>query len=87
LGHPDYGSRLHQLIGQQNHHRTQALAELYIRESLAAETRIKEITHIFITPPKRNQRNQQNRLEFKIVVLAVDNDQPLTISFNLNLEN
>jgi phage baseplate assembly protein W len=80
LGHPDYGSRLNQLIGQPNNRRTQALAELYIRESLAAESRIKEITHIeFMTP-------QKHQLKFIIIILPVDNQEPLNISMDINLE-
>ena len=46
LGHPGYGSRLYQLIGELNNTRVKGLAELYIRESLAAEERIEAITRI-----------------------------------------
>ena len=41
LGHPDYGSRLHLLVGELNNARTRGLAELYIRDSLAQEPRSK----------------------------------------------
>jgi phage baseplate assembly protein W len=40
LGHPDYGSRLHELIGRPNTETTRNLVRLFILESLAREPRI-----------------------------------------------
>jgi hypothetical protein len=85
LGHPDYGSRLYQLVGLPNNRRTQALAELYIRDSLASDSRIQEIINILISPPSR-QAEKRNRLEMNIVVLPVDNEGPLTVFMDMNLE-
>ena len=52
LGHPNYGSRLHMLLGEPNNARTCARAELYIRESLAAERRLAETVDITFAPPR-----------------------------------
>ncbi len=43
LGHPDYGSRLHQLLGRPNTENTRNLAKLYILEALAQEPRIEKV--------------------------------------------
>src|SRR5262249_50300314 len=53
LGHPNYGSRLHVLVGELNNTRTRGLAELYIRDSLAQEPRIQAGTPIAFSPPGR----------------------------------
>lgn len=86
LGHPDYGSRLYQLIGEPNSRRTQALAELYIRESLESEPRIRELVAITFTPLSL-QLNKRATLEMAIVVMpgADDGDSPVTIAVAMPL--
>ena len=42
LGHPEYGSRLHELIGSPNSETRRSLAKLFVLESLAQEPRIDE---------------------------------------------
>jgi phage baseplate assembly protein W len=48
LAHPDYGSRLHELIGQPNTDTTRNLVRLYILEALRAESRIEKILDITV---------------------------------------
>ena len=48
LGHPEYGSRLHELIGRQNTATTRNLVRLHILESLQLEPRIEEVTAITV---------------------------------------
>lgn len=43
LGHPDYGSRHHELIGQPNTAHNRNLVKLYILQALAREPRIEEV--------------------------------------------
>jgi phage baseplate assembly protein W len=50
LGHPDYGSRLHELIGQPNTDTKRNLVRLYIIEALKREPRIAEITELEVKP-------------------------------------
>lgn len=85
LGYPDYGSRLYQLVGEPRSTRTLARAELYIRESLAAESRIKEVSDIYFAPPS-NRPDKRNELEIRITVVPVDKKKSLTLSAALNLE-
>lgn len=40
LGHPEYGSRIHQLIGEQNTEPNRQLLKLFVLEALAHEPRI-----------------------------------------------
>ena len=84
LGHPNYGSRLHQLIGELNNARLRGLAELYIRECLAQETRIEEVTNITFAPLSRGL--DRNLLEVTISVKPVDADTRLTFTIPINLE-
>jgi phage baseplate assembly protein W len=84
LGHPDYGSRLYQLIGNLNNSRTHLLAEAYIRESLAQERRIAEVTSVAVAPPARG--SVRNRLELTVTVRPVGVDTLLAVSLSLNLE-
>ncbi len=50
LGHPEYGSRLHELIGRQNTETTRNLVRLFILDSLQLEPRIKEIVEVVVAP-------------------------------------
>lgn len=43
LGHPDYGSRHHELIGEPNVDRTRHLIKLYILQALRDEPRIERV--------------------------------------------
>jgi phage baseplate assembly protein W len=43
LGHPEYGSRHHELIGEPNSERNRNLVKLYILQALALEPRIEKI--------------------------------------------
>lgn len=85
LGYPDYGSRLYQLIGEPRSTRTLARAELYIRESLAAESRITEISEIYFAPPSIRP-DKRNVLEIRITVVPEDEAPPLTLTTAMRLE-
>jgi len=84
LGHPNYGSRLYELIGEPNNARVRGLAELYIRESLAQEPRLEAITSITFAAPSRGFT--RNLLEITISVKPVGEATQLTFVIPLNLE-
>jgi phage baseplate assembly protein W len=50
LAHPEYGSRLHELIGRQNTETTRGLVRLYILESLRQEPRVAKVLEVEVTP-------------------------------------
>ena len=78
LGHPDYGSRLHLLIGEVNNTRTRALAEIYVRECLAQETRIEKVTQVKLEPPSRGQ--DRSTLFLTVSVKPAGTSQLLTLT-------
>ncbi len=84
IGHPEYGSRLFKLIGEPNNRRTKALCELYVRECLEEENRIKEIVDISIEDLDIQSANRNN-LHINISVVAVGCEEPLILSMSMNL--
>jgi phage baseplate assembly protein W len=71
LGHPGYGSRLHQLIGEPDTRRTRALAEFYVREALTADPRVKEVAAVTFEKPDRTTL-QRHVLAMHVTVIPVD---------------
>ncbi|MEH2291335.1 DUF2634 domain-containing protein [Nostoc sp.] len=85
LGHPNYGSRLYKLVGEQNNQRSQALAELYIRECLAQESRISEVLEIIFATPRTVFERNTLKITINIKTVGIDTPSPLSIALNLNL--
>ena len=60
LGHPDYGSRHHELIGEPNVERTRNLVKLYVLQALRDEPRIEKVLAATVraehTPPRESVR-------------------------------
>jgi phage baseplate assembly protein W len=60
LGHPDYGSRHHELIGEPNVERTRDLIKLYVLQALRDEPRIEQVLRADVaaehTPPRESVR-------------------------------
>lgn len=83
LGHPEYGSRLHTLIGELNNTRTQGFAALYIRECLIQEPRVRQIKQITFALSSRGI--DRNQMEITIIVRPIGDpdDLPFTLSLNL----
>ncbi|MEO1261097.1 MAG: DUF2634 domain-containing protein [Bacteroidota bacterium] len=78
LGHPNYGSRLHLLVGELNNIRLQGLAEIYIREALAVEKRIEQIISVSFAPPVRGA--DRDMLKVQIRVKPIGDEKELTIA-------
>jgi phage baseplate assembly protein W len=83
LGHPDYGSRLYELVGELNNLRLRALAEVYIRDCLAQERRIEKVRYVTFEPPERGI--DRNVLKVTIGISAVGESQDLTIIVPINI--
>lgn len=60
LGHPDYGSRHHELIGEPNTPRTRNLIKLYVLQALRDEARIERVLSATVRaehdPPRESVR-------------------------------
>jgi hypothetical protein len=79
LGHPEYGSRHHELVGQPNLERTRALVKLHILECLSHEPRVAKVRRCDVKPgPSRDQV----RVEIDVEVAGEPNPLLLVVPFN-----
>jgi phage baseplate assembly protein W len=82
LAHPDYGSRLHEVIGLPNTDTTRNLVKLYILESLQQEPRIAKTTDVSVEPDSV----ERDRVNVSIQVQPVGPVSVVTIGpFSLQL--
>lgn len=82
LGHPEYGSRHHELIGQPNVDRTRALIKLHVLEALSHEPRIAKIRRCDVTAAHEPPRNVV-RIVIEIDVIAEPVPRLLVVPFDL----
>jgi phage baseplate assembly protein W len=83
LGHPDYGSRHHELIGQPNVARTRNLIKLYVLEALGREPRIDKVLDCTVYAPHEPPRDQ---VRIELDVLLIGEDAPLNLVVPFSLE-
>ncbi len=50
LGHPEYGSRVHELIGQENNTTKRNLLKLFVLEALKLEPRVEKVVELKVEP-------------------------------------
>jgi phage baseplate assembly protein W len=83
LGHPEYGSRHHELIGEPNVDRTRNLVKLYVLRALRDEPRIAEVVEASVraehTPPRDTVR-------IELTVRVVGEPTPLNLVVPFSLE-
>lgn len=82
LGHPEYGSRLHMLIGRLVNASTIALAKAYVREALRREPRLETVTHLDVRPDPL----QPDTLLIELTVKPVGEAPPISLAMNFALE-
>ncbi|TJY42626.1 DUF2634 domain-containing protein [Cohnella pontilimi] len=82
LGHPDYGSRLHLLIGRLATPETIALARAYIREALRREPRVAEVSRLEIEADP----TAPGTLMIAISVRPAGQNDPIAMSANFALD-
>ena len=82
LGHPDYGSRLSELIGELNSETNRNRAKLYTLQALQAEPRVKEIRSVTVTQSAKDR----TQMDIKVSLLPVDSDTLLNLVFPFFLE-
>ena len=82
LAHPEYGSRLHELVGSQNTNTTRNLAKLYILESLQLEPRVQKVVEVKVEPAL----GSRDRINIELAVLPAGATQVVRIGpFTLEL--
>jgi phage baseplate assembly protein W len=81
LGHPDYGSRLLDLIGQSNNETTRNLARLYTIEAVSQEARVRRLLDLEVD----NASGSAETLRISFSVLPLDDDAPLGVALEVTL--
>lgn len=82
LGHRDYGSRLHTLIGELNNETNRNRAKLFVLEALAAEPRVEKVLAVDVT----TRRSQPTRIDIRVSVQVIGQEAPLNLVFPFFLE-
>jgi phage baseplate assembly protein W len=84
LGHPEYGSKLHELSGSSNTDTTRSLLRLHIIECLRMEKRISEICAVHI----ETDHNASNIVNVRLEIVPVNEAGTLVIGpFSLEFES
>lgn len=82
LGHPDYGSRLYELIGELNNEVNRNRAKVYVLQALAAEPRVQTVNSVQVT---QNQTDR-TQMDIRVSLRAIDSDTDLNFVFPFFLE-
>lgn len=83
LGHPDYGSRIHELIGQPNTENTRNRLRLFILEALQQEPRVAEIAEVAVA----QMPGARSGVSVRLRVLPIGDTEVLDLGpFTLELE-
>jgi phage baseplate assembly protein W len=80
LGQPDYGSRLHELIGEPNIKRTWLKLMAFARDAVEQDPRVLRVDTVQADPLDRNLV----RITMDLTLITAPN--PLNLVFTLNLE-
>lgn len=83
LGHPDYGSRHHELMGEPNVERTRALIKLYVLQALAQEPRIERVLKATVRAEHQPPRDV---VRIELSVQVTDRPSPLNLVVPFSLE-
>jgi phage baseplate assembly protein W len=83
LGHPDYGSRHHELMGEPNVQRTRDLIKLYILQALADEPRIERVLKATV---RAEHEPPRDTVRIELSVRVIDGPRPLNLVVPFSLE-
>ena len=81
LGHPDYGCRLLELIGELNNEATRNLARLYTIQAIQQEARVKTLLELAVA----TVADQPDTIRISFSVLPVDDNDPLALTLEVML--
>jgi phage baseplate assembly protein W len=84
LGHPDYGSRHHELIGEPNVDRTRNLIKLYVLQALRNEPRIERVLSADVRAEHDPPRDTV-RIELQVRVIGQPVPLDLIVPFSLGV--
>ena len=82
LGHPTYGSRLHELVGEPNTETTRNRAKLYALQALNDEPRVASVRSLTVT----TRAAQPTWVDIRAAVVAIDQITELNLVFPVPLD-
>lgn len=82
LGHANYGSRLHELIGELKSEATRALCKAYVLEAIAQEPRVQDVATAFSFDIASEGVSE---FRFNVTVQPVDGSEPVAIGLGVGL--
>lgn len=77
LGHPDYGCRLQELIGEPNTETNRNRAKLFTLLALQAEPRVKKVLAVTVT----TRRQAPSQVDIAVSLQVIDGDTVLNLVF------
>ncbi|MBK6489424.1 MAG: GPW/gp25 family protein [Gemmatimonadetes bacterium] len=84
LGHPGYGSRHHELMGEPNVQRTRDLIKLYVLQALRDEPRIRRVQSVEVVPEHQPPR-ETVRISLSVEVIDAPTPVNLVLPFSLGV--
>jgi phage baseplate assembly protein W len=81
LGHPAYGSRLHELIGELNTQTVRNRAKMYVLQALADEPRVRRVVSVSVTP----SRVVREQIDIDLVLEAIEHADELRLFIPFSL--
>ena len=84
LGHPDYGSRHHELIGEPNIERTRNLVKLHVLEAIAQEPRVEKVLSLQVSAPHDPPRSDV-RIELDLLLVGEPVPLNLVVPFSFGV--
>ncbi|HET9933947.1 MAG TPA: GPW/gp25 family protein [Polyangiaceae bacterium] len=84
LGHPEYGSRHHELVGEPNVERTRNLIKLYVLQALRQEPRIEKVLKATVRAEHEPPR-EVVRVELEVRVIGEPVPLNLVVPFSLEV--
>ncbi len=75
LGHPRYGSRLHELIGEPNTEANRSLAKLYALRAVQREPRVEKV----LSATVRQRADDRGGVDIDLRLKILDTDSPLNL--------
>lgn len=75
LGHPNYGSRLHELIGEPNTEANRNLAKLYALRAVAREPRVEKVLRATV----RQRADDRGGVDIEMQLKIVNSETPLNL--------
>ena len=82
LGHPDYGSRHHRLIGEPNTEGNRNLIKLYVLECLRQEPRLEAIQRVEVKPGEGRENRDKVVVNVTILVRSIPDPLSFVVPFS-----